>query len=178
MLIQADHQKFHLSLTRVSQNLRAWWKEHEHDADSLEIAEGKKIDFSKKSLARTALKTALAPVAIPCLRMLYATKGAKPRDFDRKNEDMFDYIVDVLLAFIAVLDDGYLYVETIERSGSDDRYIQSISTHAPVAAIDGAREENEEPNPQERARGQALVYRGQDRNGQDVFHQSPDPEET
>lgn len=179
MLIQADKEVFHLSLKKVSDNLRVWWMLHEHDADTIELAEGRKVDFSRKSAARVALKMAITPIAIPALRMLYKTKGAEPRAFDRKNEDMFDYIVDVLLAFVAVLDDGYLYVETIPGSGSNDRYIQSISSVKPntTAAIEGPREtENQES--EERPGGETLVHSGEDWYGEDVLHQNGHRQET
>jgi hypothetical protein len=178
VLIQVDQQRFHLSLRKISLNLRSWWKEHEHDADTIEISEGRTIDFSKKSLARTAVKTALTPVAIPCLRMLYATKGAKPREFDRKNEDMFDYIVDVLMGFIAVLDDGYLYVETVGRDGSNDRYCQSISTHEPVYALTAGSTSEQEQESEVGTGRETLVYRGENWNGQDILHENIDTQET
>ena len=178
MLIQADREMFHLNLHKVSDNLRVWWKQHEHDADTIETASGKKVDFSAKSPLRIALKMALAPVAIPALRLMYKTKNAEPRPFDRRNEDMFDYVVDVLLAFIGVLDDGYLYVETDKRGSRYSRYIVSISTHAPITAIDAPTIEEGEPNTQERSGGETLVHSRQDRNGEDLFHQNGHKQET
>ena len=177
MLIQADREMFHLNLHKVSDNLRVWWKQHEHDADTIETASGKKVDFSAKSPLRIALKMALAPVAIPALRLMYKTKNAEPRPFDRRNEDMFDYVVDVLLAFIGVLDDGYLYVETDKRGSRYSRYIVSISTHAPITAIDAPTIE-EATSEAERSGGETLVHSRQDRNGEDLFHQNGHKQET
>ena len=177
MEIQTDEIRYHLNLTRVSQHLKTWWKAHEHDTDVIETADGRKIDFSRKSLARVALKTAITPIVIPCMRMLYATKGAEPREHI-KHEDMLDYAIDCLLGFIAVLDDGELYVETVERDGSYYRHIQSISTHAPIAQLNGRAQEAAREESSVSPRGEALVYRRENRDGENSSDETGDTSET
>lgn len=177
MKLQIDETLYQLNLTKVSQHLQMWYESHKYESDTLTMGDGRTIDFGRKSVARIALKAALTPVAIPALRMLYALKGAEIPQHN-KREDLIDYCVMTLLGFIALLDEGYLYGETLEGPGHNQRIINSLSTHEPTA-IGSGRSERESTGAEETDNpgGETFLYSRQDGNGEDEISQGDHTEE-
>lgn len=148
-----------------------WYRSHKGEFESLETKDGKTIDFGRKSVGRLALKAALTPIAIPCLSMLYGMKGAEPPEHV-KHEDMIDYFIESLIKFIGVLDDGRLYVESLEGRENDFRTINSISTHGRPAIREGRETGTEEEAEQNiRTRGPEYLHSGQNGYGQDQVNE-------
>ena len=162
MRIQLDNTTYHINLEKVSLHLQAWYRDNRHYGDKVEV-DGKTIDFSRKSVARIALKTALVPIAIPALRMLYKIKGAELPSHE-KHEDLIDYCVERMLGIIGLFEKDSIYVESIETTECDVRLIDAISTSLPKRiARTGVEKEAKESS----SRGEALLRGGEDGNGQD-----------
>jgi hypothetical protein len=177
MRLQIDETLYHLNLTKVSAHLQAWYNEHKYESDVLQMGEGKTTDFSRGSIPRLALKAALTPVALPAMRMLYALKGAEPPQH-KKHEDLIDYCILALLGFIALLDEGYLYGETLEGAGHNQRIINSLSTHEPTYIGSGGGErESTGTEAESSTGGQTFLHSGQNGYGQDQTGEGDHQEE-
>lgn len=176
MRIHADETMYHLNLKKVSEHLQAWYQAHKETMDTLTTSEGKTISFARKSLARLALNAALVPIGIPALKMLYGLKGAEIPHHD-KHEDLLDYLSMSMIGFLAILDEGYLYVETLEGAGHDSRTVNSISTHEPVAIAAGSEGRTEEEEETLSPRGETYLYSGQNGYGENQVDQGDYQEE-
>ncbi len=160
-------EKFKIDLTKVSDHLVAWYEHNKHLSDTVTTMNGKRIDFSRKSLTRLALKTALVPIAIPTLEMLYKMKGAELPPHE-KHADLIDYVVVQLIKFIGLLDKDSLYVETIQGTEDNERLVYAISTAIPTAIASGRDTSRESREAEEkRPGGQALLRSGENWDGQD-----------
>lgn len=128
-----DGVPYDLNLTRVGQHLQVWYEQNKYALDKIELESGKSIDFSRKSVARIALKTAIMPVVLGSLKMVYKMRGAElPKHI--KHEDFIDYAIHNALGILALFDREGLYVETLERPESHGRIVDSVSTQ-PTRAI-------------------------------------------
>lgn len=165
---------YNLNLTKVSEHLQAWYQANKHLSDNVTLENGKRIDFSRKSLTRIALKTALVPIAIPTLQMFYKMKGAELPPHE-KHEDLIDYLVMKMFGMIALFDKDQIYVETLESDQSDERLVHAISTAPPRTALltagYGGTEATEED---ERPGGETYLRGREDWNGQDETNQGSD----
>ena len=145
MQLKIDRVIYNVNLANVARHLQVWYNNNKHLSDTLILENGKKIDFSRKSLSRIALKTALVPIAIPTLQATYKLKGAELPPHE-KHEDLIDYCIFHMLGLIALFDKDKLYVETLECDKSDERLVHAISTSEPatIASRSSAGEETPE----------------------------------
>lgn len=173
MRIRIDNIFYNLNLTRVAEHLQAWYQTNKHSGDTIYLENGKKVDFSRKSITRLALKTALVPIAIPALKMMYKMKGAEVPPHE-KHEDLIDYLILNMLGAIALFDKDNIYVESIESSERHIRLVESISTKppSPVTKYIPAIEEKSSFSG-----GTALVHSGEDGYGKDETYQRDNMEE-
>ena len=165
MRVQIDSTMFHLDLEKVSQHLISWYEDNKHYGYNMKFENGKTLDFSPKSIARIALKTALVPIALPTLKMLYGLRHAElPKH--TKHEDMIDYCVVKMLGFVALLDKDYLYVETTERDRSNSRSVISISTNGPRQLTTKTEGGTKETETEVHTGGETYIRSGEDRYGE------------
>lgn len=166
-----NRMKYHIDLTKVANHLISWYNENKHLADSVTLDNGRKIDFSKKSITRIALKTALVPIAIPTLKMLYAMKGAELPAHE-KHADLIDYVVVQMISFLALLDQDSLYVETTEGVANNERYIHAITPNAPIPIGSRTIERAEKTEEKtERSGGETYIRSREDRDGENETYQ-------
>lgn len=163
--------KFKVDLGKISDHLVSWYETNKHLSDTVTMMNGKRIDFSRKSITRLALKAALVPIAIPTLEMLYKIKGAELPPHE-KHADLIDYVVIQLIKFIGLLDKDSLYVETIQGNQDNERLVYAISTAVPAAITSGRDTSGESGEAAEkRTGGEALLRSGQNGDGEDETYQ-------
>lgn len=176
MKITVDEILLTLDLQKASEYLKEWYKNHKQEFNTLTLPDGRSVDFGPKSVLRLGLKTAMLPVIVPVVRMLYMTKGAEPRKKE-KHEDLIDWFVEQLICFVAVMDKDAVYVETLEGSSSYSRTVNSVSTHVPNYITTTVLREAEESKDTFGPGRETLVHSRENGDGQDQASEGDNTQE-
>lgn len=131
MKLFIDGVLYEADLKKVSEHLIAFYTENSKKMQVLDMGDGKRIDFSRKSIARIALKAAMVPIVVPVVSFLYKMRGLEPPKHE-KHEDLIDWMVVKLIEFGGIIE-GDVQLNAVVKedendSRSDYRIIKSIST--------------------------------------------------
>lgn len=115
---------------RACDHLAAFYIKKSKEVEVMDLGNGKKLDFTKKSVIRTAMKAAMVPFVIPVIGLMYKAVGLEPPSRE-KHEDLIDWMVlKMIYLFAFVEGDIQLNAATkdMEDSSSNVRYVESISS--------------------------------------------------
>lgn len=170
MKVILDGVVYTISLSDLASFIQAYYKHNASAMNKITFDNGRTIDFSSKSIARIALKTALVPIAVPMLKLIYGKFGLELPKHDR-HEDFIDYFVHHTIGILRLFEMGSIYVQTIESiDDNNGKTVISLSTNAPGAIASPSNENTREESRQEETIGtgrEALVHRGENGYGQD-----------
>lgn len=126
MKIFIDNQEYEIPLSTIANRLEEKYMLLKDKP--LKMPNGKVIDFSRKSLLRTGLKSVLVPIVLPILQGMYQENFLilPPHE---KHSDLIDYVIIHMLRFIGLMEGKItLNVSTIEDIDSCIKHIKAIST--------------------------------------------------
>jgi hypothetical protein len=121
-----DNQEYELPLSTIANRLEEKYLLLKDKP--LKMPNGKTFDFSRKSLLRTALKSALVPIVLPILQGMYEENFLilPPHE---KHSDLIDYLIIHALRFIGLMEGKInLNVTTSEDNDSCIKHVTSVST--------------------------------------------------
>lgn len=131
MRLWIDEQEIYINGKKVMEHLASFYKARSQDPQQvLELGDGKKLDFTRKSISRTVMKAAMVPVVIPVIGLLYRMRGLEPPRHE-KHEDLIDWMVVKMVEFAGIIEeDIHLHATTasVEDIDGDIRRVESVST--------------------------------------------------
>jgi len=176
--IVLDGKVYNVSLSNIAKHLSAWYDTNKYLLDSVQLENGRKLDFSKKSILRIGLNTALVPIAIPALKMVYKIKGSE-LPARKKHEDFIDYFMISSFNALRLYDREILHAESIESIEGDSRDIHTVLTNVQAIARDGNSPHSSSKTEEDiGARGKTLLCSGENGYGEDETNQGDDREES
>lgn len=177
MKVKIDDQVYELKIGDIADHLISIF--NKNNLDSIITKDGKKIEFGPKSLARTALKAALVPIALPALHMLYALKKEDIPQRDKK-QDFLDYLVVSTVSFLKLLENEQLYVYTKKNSTGDDSVVKRVVTVSTfeLSRTDGRGAGTDEENKEISSGGKTPIRSGEIGNGENQVSEGNNQKET
>lgn len=134
MRIYIDGKEYYVNLRTGADHLIGWYREksQEQAMQTIDVGGGKRIDFTRKSIMRTAMKAAMVPFVIPVIGMMYKLRGLEPPKHE-KHEDLIDWMVVKMIEFGGIIEgDVMLHASTTQDQDDIDssvRVVESISTY-------------------------------------------------
>lgn len=131
MRLIIDGVQYDADLKKVADHLTSFYIENSKKMQVIDVGEGKKLDFSRKSLVRTAMKAAMVPFVVPVIGVLYRMRGLPPPKHE-KHEDLIDWMVVQMIKFGGIVE-GDIQLNAYSKASEDDdgsnhRVIESLST--------------------------------------------------
>ena len=128
MKVTIDSDQFYINMGQVMKHIQAWYDSKNANMDDIQLKNGKRIDFGKKSLLRLGTKTLLTGIAIPMLSDMYTDRGLTLPPHE-KHADLIDYLVKSILELAAIVEkDVNIYATSTTINDSNVRNVTSIST--------------------------------------------------
>lgn len=126
-----DGEEYYVNGGKAMEHLASFYKARSEDPQQiLELGNGKKLDFTRKSITRTVMKAAMVPVVIPVIGLMYRMRGLEPPKHE-KHEDLIDWMVLKMIEFVGIVEqDIHLHATTTshENFGSSIRRVDAVST--------------------------------------------------
>jgi hypothetical protein len=131
MILVIDGQEYQVNMGKASEHLATFYITKSKENEVITLENGRKLDFTKKSVIRTAMKAAMVPFVIPIMGLMYKLVGIEPPKHT-KHEDLIDWTVLKMLELFTHVE-GDIQINAIsspvEDSTSNVRRVESISTH-------------------------------------------------
>lgn len=130
MRLYIDGIEYQVDGEKALEFVKAFYLRESEKMETIDLQNGKRLDFGKKSIVRLAMKTAMVPFVVPVINLLYRLRGMDPPRHE-KHEDLINWMVVKMLEFgMAAEKDVVLHAisTAMEDHGGNIRRIESLLT--------------------------------------------------
>lgn len=132
MRLYIDGKEYMVNGNSAMGHLKSFYMKESEGIDNkfIDVGNGRKLDFGRKSIIRIGMKTAMVPFVVPMIGMLYRLRGLEPPKHS-KHEDLIDWMVCSIIDFLGIIESDlviHAISKNLEGDDSGVRLIESVST--------------------------------------------------